>query len=159
MMLILDICHMMNLVRNTMMSLGLITDDEGNLIMWQYIVKLEKVQSSQGVLLSNKLRNKHIEFSNNKMKSSITAQTASALQSQLDAQNPDLAGCEATIKFILCFNNLFYIFNLKSKYNIRYKRPLNEDTVTEYKQFFKETEKYIKSKKIINNGKLKKKAY
>lgn len=84
--------------------------------MWNYIVKLEHVQSSQGVLLANKLRNKHIHFSNIKMKTSIAAQTlshsvASALQSQLNTNNPDFAGSEATIQFILIFNHLFDNFN------------------------------------------------
>lgn len=156
--IILDICHMLKLVRNTMMSLGLIINGDGKSIMWKYIALLENVQSSQGVLLANKLRSKHINFLNIKMKTSVAAQTlsnsvASALQSQLNLKNPDFAKSEATIEFILYINNLFDIFNSKRKTNIRFKRPICIETISEYHAYFEKAEKYIRELKIIENGK------
>lgn len=79
---------------------------------------------------------------------------ASALQCQLDNKNPDFAGCEATIKFILFFINLFDIFNSKSKHLIRFKRPISAITISEYKEYFKDASKYINGLKIIEKESL-----
>ena len=46
---ILDICHMLKLVRNTLGSGGIIVDKDGNKIRWKYIEELESIQSKEGL--------------------------------------------------------------------------------------------------------------
>lgn len=153
---ILDICHMLKLIRNTLKTHNLI-DSDVNEISWRHIQKLENTQSVQSVLLANKLRKKHVDFENLKMKTSLAAQTlshsvAAALQSLLNARNQQFEGCEATIKFILIVNNLFHIFNSKRKYNIKFKRPFCKETFVEYNEYFDMAEKYLQELKVVQDG-------
>lgn len=65
---LLDICHMLKLVRNILGNKGVIYDSNGGAIKWDYLVKLEKLQRDEGLLVANKLRLPHIRFYQNKMK-------------------------------------------------------------------------------------------
>lgn len=53
---LLDICHMLKLVRNILGNKGFIFDGEGGVIKWDYLVKLEQLQRHEGLLIANKLR-------------------------------------------------------------------------------------------------------
>ena len=149
--LLLDICHMLKLVRNTLAS-KVILDGEGNMILWSYIDKLEKMQAADGVLLANKLRDQHINFGNQKMKTKLAAQTIScsvaALVEYLKMGHQGFKDCGATIKFIRTFNNLFDILNSKNKFGKMYKKPLNPQTASEIFEYFDEALAYIHSLKI-----------
>lgn len=46
---LLDVCHMLKLVRNTFGTGEILIDDNGNKIMWQYLVELEKLQEKEGL--------------------------------------------------------------------------------------------------------------
>lgn len=59
--------------------------------------------------------------------------------------------CEATIEFITIINNLFDIFNSKSKYGSRFKRPLSSTTFEEYSEYFEKIAEYIKGLYVIND--------
>ena len=75
---ILDVCHMLKLVRNTLASCGIIVDADGNKIMWQYIEELHKLQDKEGLHLGNKLKKAHINWKSQKMKVNLASQTLSA---------------------------------------------------------------------------------
>ena len=53
--IILDPCHMLKLARNALAHLGTIVDGDGNLIRWQHIEELKKLQEVEGLNLGNKL--------------------------------------------------------------------------------------------------------
>ena len=53
---LLDVCHMLKLVRNTLADGGILRDKEGNTNYWTYIVELHKLQSSEGLRLGNKVK-------------------------------------------------------------------------------------------------------
>ena len=113
---------MMKFVRNTLGNIFIIVDGDARHIKWEFIKRLEDVQSRDGVLLANKLRKKRIDYKNKKIKTSLATQTlnisvAAGLQYFLSQNNGQFSGCEATMDFITIFNNLFYIFNSKCKYS------------------------------------------
>ena len=53
--IILDICHMLKLMRNTLGDGGILVDADGQKIRWQYLVELNKLQQEEGLHLANKL--------------------------------------------------------------------------------------------------------
>lgn len=61
----LDVCHMLKLIRNTLGVGGILLDKE---VMWQYIVELENLQRKEGLRLGNKLKRLHIGWRQQKMK-------------------------------------------------------------------------------------------
>lgn len=74
---IMDAVHMLKLVRNTFASRGILQDCLGRDIKFDYLVALEEFQSKKGLHLGNKLKNDHINFQKNKMKSKLAIQTFS----------------------------------------------------------------------------------
>ena len=46
---LLDVCHMLKLLRNTLADLDTIVDGNNSRIRWQYLVELEKLQSREGL--------------------------------------------------------------------------------------------------------------
>uniref|UniRef100_A0A0K2U609 DNA transposase THAP9like [Danio rerio] n=1 Tax=Lepeophtheirus salmonis TaxID=72036 RepID=A0A0K2U609_LEPSM len=66
--MIFDTCHCIKLVRNTFASLKVMVDKDGRRVEYKYLEELEKLQSSEGLLAANKLRKKHINFHNMKIK-------------------------------------------------------------------------------------------
>ena len=45
---LLDACHMLKLVQNTLADKGILFDSTGGKILWQYLVSLEKLQDREG---------------------------------------------------------------------------------------------------------------
>ncbi len=58
---VLDVCHMLKLVRNTLATQKIITDGNGGNIRWELIEELHKIQDEEGLRLGNKLRGAHIQ--------------------------------------------------------------------------------------------------
>ena len=74
--ILMDPCHMVKLTRNMLDAYRIIISSSGS-IEWEYIRKLNNVQEKSGLHLANKLTFKHVNFSNQKMKVSLAAQTLS----------------------------------------------------------------------------------
>ncbi|KAG4066247.1 hypothetical protein HA402_000471 [Bradysia odoriphaga] len=115
----LDVCHMVKLLRNNWASKGIFYDENGQQIKWEYVEKLERLQSEKGLSLATKLTKQHINFYNNKMKVSLAVQifstrVADALTYCKDME--DFKGCDATIKFIKTVNDVFDVLN-SNKFN------------------------------------------
>ena len=75
---LLDVCHMLKLVRNTLGEGGILVDKNGCTISWQYITELHKLQENEGLRLGNKVRTAHIQWRQQKMKVNLAAQTFSS---------------------------------------------------------------------------------
>ena len=75
---LLDVCHMLKLVRNTLAEKGIILDKNNGKILWQYLVELEKLQAAEGLRLGNKLKQAHIKWTQQKMKVNLAAQSLSS---------------------------------------------------------------------------------
>ena len=104
--IIFDVCHMLKRVRNVLGDWGVIVDELGQEIKWQYFVELQKLQEKEGLHLGNKLRASHIKFQGQKMKVNLAAQTvSSSVATAMEFCNdvlylPQFSGCEATVTFV-----------------------------------------------------------
>jgi len=78
--LILDPCHMLKLIRNSLAFKGAFVDNDINIIKWSYFTKLVELQEKEGLHLGTKLRRRHIMWEREKMKVSLAAQTFSLMQ-------------------------------------------------------------------------------
>ena len=111
--ILLDVCLMLKLIRNTLGDGGIIVDGSDKKIFWKYIDNLHKLQDNEGLRLGNKLKPPHIKWKQQKMKVNLAAQTFSS--SVADATEcctstlklPQFQGSEATLKFIRLFDHLF----------------------------------------------------
>lgn len=65
---VLDICHMLKLIRNALADLKIIFDKDGNEVKWHFIEKLHELQQNEGLLAANKLSKRHMEWRKQKMK-------------------------------------------------------------------------------------------
>ena len=127
---LLDVCHMLKLVRNTLAEKGILVDKDGGKILWQYLVDLERLQNDEGLRLGNKLKKAHIQWKQQKMKVNLAAQSlsssvADAIEYCATTLNlPQFQGCEATVKFLRLFDHLFDVLNSRNPLAKGYKSPL-----------------------------------
>ncbi|KAL3186158.1 hypothetical protein MRX96_027895 [Rhipicephalus microplus] len=148
--IILDACHMIKLIRNSLANLSYIVDAEGNHIKWAYIVALEALQRSEGLRLGNKLTRVHVQWEQQKMKVRYAAQALSS--SVADAMDfcenvlklPQFRGASATSKFVRVFDHLFDLFNSRNPFARSYKAPLRKQNEPCWKPFFAYTQAHIK---------------
>lgn len=155
-----DPCHMIKLVRNTLGDKGIFIDDTGAVVSWNYLVMLHNLQENEGLHLGNKLRALHIRFSKQKMKVRLATQVfstsvANALQfCREELKLPEFKDCEATIKAVQIFNNLFDIFNSKTMKQFSFKQPVNSCNYLQIFQYLDICKKYIANVKINRAGDL-----
>ena len=117
---LLDVCHMLKLVRNTLAEKEIILDKDGGKILWQYLTDLHKLQNDEGLRLGNKLKKAHVQWRQQKMKVNLAAQSLSS--SVADAieycatilKLPQFQGSEATVKFLRMFDHLFDVLNSRN---------------------------------------------
>ena len=151
----LDACHLFKLVRNCFGTYKVLKDSNGDTINWCYIEELEKVQLSEGFHLANKLRQKHILWTKNKMSTVLALQVLSnSVADSIDYCREVLGlkqfkGSEATTNFLRVFNNLFDVLNSKSKYGKHLKGPLVK-TDSSFISMFEKTRHYITTLRLPN---------
>ena len=63
----MDPPHLIKLTRNTLGDKKELVDRYGRRVRWEHIVLLHKLQKKQGLHLANKLTQRHIDFSKNRM--------------------------------------------------------------------------------------------
>ena len=149
----LDACHMIKLVRNTMSDWKILKDKHGSAINWEYLVKLQELQESEGLHLANKLRAAHIDWKPQKMKVNLAAQTLSS--SVADALEycegklklPQFQGCGPTVQFIRVFDRLFDVLNSRNPLARNFKAPIRKSNFEYTKKFLDEASEYIRNLK------------
>ena len=150
---LLDVCHMLKLVRNTLGSCGLICDSTGGKVRWQYIQALNNLQQQEGLRLGNKLKPVHIAWNAQKMKVNLAAQTLS--RSVADAirycdkelQLPEFADSEATCNFIELFDKVFDVLNSRNPLALGHKAPIMPGNEASVLPFLTQASDYISSLK------------
>ena len=126
---VLDVCHMLKLVRNTLATQKIITDGNGGNIRWELIEELHKIQDEEGLRLGNRLRGAHIQWAKQKMKVNLAAQTISVSVADaiefcdLVLEIPAFHDSAPTVKFIRIFDHLFNIFNSRNPYWKALQKP------------------------------------
>lgn len=149
---LLDLAHMLKLVRNSLASERVIISPSGE-VKWEYIVKLHSLQESEGLRAGTKLTRKHIDWERCKMKVSLAAQTLSSSVADAldflreDLKLPDFKSSKATSEFVRVFDSLFDCFNSRSPHGKRFKAPLKEENYHEWISLFAEASIYIRSLK------------
>ena len=131
---ILDICHMIKLARNAFAHLSTFYTPSGERISWEYVLALHRTQQEDILHLGNKLKAKHVQWQNHKMKVSIAAQTLShsvsaAITFLRNLKLPQFKDSKATSDFILLMNDMFDILNSKSKFGKNYKKPITLENI------------------------------
>ena len=150
---ILDICHMLKLVRNTLGSYGIIVDGDGRKIMWQYIEELHKLQQTEGLHLGNKLTKAHMQWESRKMKVNLASQTLSASVAAAmrlckeELKLPQFADCDATCTFIELFDQLFDVLNSRNPLGKGFKAPMKVSNESNVIPFLDRASDYIRGLK------------
>ena len=145
---ILDVCHMLKLVRHTLATQKIIIDGSGGKIRWELIEELHKIQDEEELSLGNNLRGAYIQWAKQKMKVDLAAQTISA--SVADAiefcdqvlKIPAFHDSAPTVKFIRMFDHLFDVFNSQNPHG-KYFKPLRESNREAWALFLEEVMQYI----------------
>ena len=139
---ILDPCHMLKLARNALEAYGSFVDANGNIIEWQHIKELQKLQENQGLTLGNKLSSQHIQFQKHKMNVRLAAQTLSSSVANaiefLDKsfKLPAFLNSNGTVQFIRTIDKLFDMLNSRNPLGNGYKTPLKLDNKSVWEEIF-----------------------
>ncbi|KAL3186227.1 hypothetical protein MRX96_027953 [Rhipicephalus microplus] len=147
--ILLDPCHMIKLIRNSLATMCYITDVDGNHIKWAYIKALEALQREEGLRLGNKLTKVHMQWEKQKMKvrlavQALSASVADALEfCEQTLKLPQFRGASATAKFVRVFDHLFDLLNSRNAFAKSYKAPLRKQNEPCWKQFFADAREYI----------------
>lgn len=125
-----DPSHMIKLVRNTFGEKGNIIDDEGKVISFIYLKKLLELQENEKCHLANRLKKNHIFYFKKKMKVNLATQllsksVADALKfCKYNLKLKEFNDCDATIRFIIMFNDAFDILNSRKINDFDKKKAL-----------------------------------
>ena len=147
---IMDVSHLIKLVRNTLGDMKTLISPDGQAVSWRYVQELHKLQSIEGLHLANKLRKCHIEYSKHKMKVNLAAQTISdSLATSVDFCRDHLKliqfqKSEATTEFFRIFDKIFDIMNSRNPIGAFSKSPMKETNKNDWLKTFKETTSYIR---------------
>ena len=147
--IMLDVCHMLKLVRNTLGDGSIFIDKNGNKIQWQYIAKLQKLQDEEGLRLGNKLKLAHIQWRQQKMKVNLAAQSfSSSVADAIEYCHTTLKlqqfeGSEATVEFIRVIDRLFDILNSRNPCAKGFKSALSVKNKGAWDPFLDKAHDYI----------------
>lgn len=151
--IILDVCHMDKLVRNSIGDRGVIRNSKKETIEWKYFETLVSLRN-QGFAMMHKMNQKHILYQRQKMKVNLATQTLSAsvansMQCLKEKGLKQFEKADATIEFTNIFNNLFDVLNSASTKDQNFLKqsisPANKEQVF---KFFEATDIYIRGLRL-----------
>ncbi|KAL3236757.1 hypothetical protein MRX96_022174 [Rhipicephalus microplus] len=147
----LDACHMVKLIRNSLATVSHLVDEDGGFVKWAYVKALDALQREEGLRLRNKLTSGHLQWERQKMKVRLAVQVLSASVADAlvfrehELNLPQLRGASATARFIRVFDHLFDILNSRSHLAKLFKAPLRKQNENCWKSHFDEARRYIMS--------------
>lgn len=150
----LDACHMVKLIRNVFESKKIIKNRENAAIKWHYITDLHLLQEEKQLHLANKLTHRHIAFKNDIMKVKLATQLLSRSVAKAlvlcnsDLNIPAFNGSQPTSEFIMMINNVFDILNTRNLNDHGYKKPLSLTNADNILPFIEEAKEYLFSLNI-----------
>ena len=152
----LDVAHMIKLIRNAWEKGMIMKTSSGEQIKWEYVKQLVYLQEKEGLRLGNKLTRVHIEFHKQKMKVKLATQVFSTSVADsieyLDKQmnHEAFKGSEATVKFLRLMNDSFDILNTRNPLGRGTKEPMNRVNFNAKKKILYDCEEFLLS--IQNAG-------
>ena len=152
---IMDACHMLKLTRNCLAQYKVLCSineaNEKEIIAWEFIEKLHKLQCSDTLVLANKLSAKHIYYYRAVQKVRVAAQTLSNSVAEaidflrVEMNLPEFAGSEPTTRFIRTIDKLFDMLNSRNPFSRGYKSPLRLSNRVYWKTSFDNITRYLLS--------------
>lgn len=112
---------------------------------------MHNIQKSEKLHCACKIRNRHVNFYNEKMEVFLAAQILSNSVSaalrflEFDIKNPDFANAFSTVTFCKNFNNIFDLLNVRNKFC---KIP---SRISITKDFLPELKKKLSTLNILKN--------
>ena len=152
---LLDVCHMLKLLRNAFAVCGLFRDKDKQIIRWAYLQELHRIQEREGLHLANKLRERHLCWQSQKMKVTLAAQTlSSSVADALEFCRDGLAlaefkNCEGTVKFLRLIDGLFDVLNSRNKFARGLKAAIKPGNGEKVMAFLDEAFQYIAAIKDV----------
>lgn len=150
---LLDACHMLKCVRNTLINKQVLYDANNEQIKWSYIEELYKYQRVHNVNLGNKITKRHVECERHKMSVRIAAETlsnsvADSLELLLKSGVEEFINAKPTIKFIRIVNDVFDVMNSKYSDAKHFKRPMSEHSADSIFALFEKASDFFQSLKL-----------
>ncbi|XP_034037223.1 calcium binding protein 39, like 1 isoform X1 [Thalassophryne amazonica] len=127
---LLDAGHMLKLMRHLLASSGIIKDQTGHEIKWDFIKQLHELQQNEGPGVCNKFKSVYVDWEKQKMKVSLAAQTlgTSVADAILFCRNtlnlPEFEHSLPTADFICTIDHVFNTLNSRNPLAKGYKAPL-----------------------------------
>lgn len=141
--IMLDVCHMVKLIRNTLADWGLLVDGEGRVINWNYFKDLVHLQKTEGLHAANKLCRRHVYYKREIMKVKLAVQifsksVADALNfCDFDLKLPQFKEAAATANFCQIINDVFDALNSRNVLSkSTWGKPLTMDNEKAFEFFF-----------------------
>lgn len=151
--LMLDACHMLKLVRNSFEAKQLFIDKNSNEVNWKHVRRLQEIQEIEGLRTGNKLTSRHINFRQQIMKVKLASQllsnsVAQSLQACKDLL-PEFADSEPTMHFIKLYNDIFDVLNSRGDPKAYgFKRALKSKNKDELFKLLEDYKDYITNLKF-----------
>ena len=145
----LDACHMLKLMRNTFESKKVIYTTDEKSIRWQYLSELYNLQEENSLHLANKLSHRHVHFKNQIMNVKLATQLLSrSVAKAIDFCNKTLnisafRESENTVEFIEKLNDLFDILNTRNLNDFGFKHPMNKGNSQKILSFLSQIKDYL----------------
>lgn len=154
--IIVDPCHVEKLVRNTLGRKEVLLDNDDEKVKWSFFEDLVSYSQNKGFALTHKMTQKHLQWRKKIMKVDIAVQTLSAstadsMEFLMNEGCEEFQNASSTIKFIRLFNDLFDVFNTKSKScDNPLKVAMCEMNKEQIISLFDVAEDYLKNLKFVN---------
>ncbi|XP_065211605.1 uncharacterized protein LOC135843273 [Planococcus citri] len=153
-----DPSHNIKNIRNAFAEYGPLKNNKGEDICWKFVPLLYQLQTASGLHFGNKIRKKHIDFSNTKMKVKLATQVLSesvhdSLEHLKSEGFEEFQGSSPTAEFCKKFDETFDLLNCREKNNFKNKfcKPLkteiNDENLITKKSKAEELKQYIISLK------------
>ena len=156
---LLDVAHMLKLVRNCWERHKIFVDQDGQIIDWDHIVQLEAQQDREGLRGGTKVTKRHVNFHREKMSVKLAAQLLSSSSADLIEycdqylKLDQFKNSQGTVKFIRLIDHLFDLLNSRNPWAKGFKAPIHFNSGPQWQGFIHEAAVYLKNLKD-NTGKL-----
>ena len=147
--ILLDVCHMLKLLRNSFADYKVLQTEDGRMLKWQYIEELNNLQNKEGLRLGNKLKNAHIMWRKQKMKVNLATQVfSSSVADALEYCNKALKleqfkGCEATVEFLRHIDAAFDVLNSRNPLGKGFKAPIRKTNQQRWQKILQGARKFL----------------
>lgn len=152
---VLDICHMIKLIRNALHFHKTFFWEGRGKVEWKYYELLSKLQTEHGIRAGNKITKEHIEFENKKMRVYLSTQlfsrsVADALRfchaSSVEGfENDDVL---VTADFTQVLNDIFDLLNTRSLFGKGTHAPVTKENFREKKALMSSTQELLRNLSI-----------